>query len=46
MDLIGPVRPSTRGGKNYIFIIIDDYSRFTYVALLHEKSDTTDELQN
>jgi len=24
MDLIGPIHPSSRGGKNYIFTVLDD----------------------
>ncbi|XP_070050888.1 uncharacterized protein [Nicotiana tomentosiformis] len=29
MDLCGPMRVPSRGGKRYIFVIVDDYSRFT-----------------
>ncbi|XP_070002166.1 uncharacterized protein [Nicotiana sylvestris] len=28
-DLCGPMRVQSRGGKRYIFVIVDDYSRFT-----------------
>ena len=45
MDLIGPVRPATKGGKNYILTVIDDYSRFVFVALLCEKSEAKEELK-
>ncbi|XP_070022773.1 uncharacterized protein [Nicotiana sylvestris] len=29
MDLCDPMRVQSRGGKRYIFVIVDDYSRFT-----------------
>ncbi|XP_070039729.1 uncharacterized mitochondrial protein AtMg00300-like [Nicotiana tomentosiformis] len=29
MDLCGPMRVASRGGKKYIFVIVNDYSRFT-----------------
>ncbi|XP_070031839.1 uncharacterized mitochondrial protein AtMg00300-like [Nicotiana tomentosiformis] len=29
MDLCGPWRVPSRGGKKYIFVIVDDYSRFS-----------------
>ncbi|XP_070048833.1 uncharacterized mitochondrial protein AtMg00300-like [Nicotiana tomentosiformis] len=29
MDLCEPMRVASRGGKKYIFVIVDDYSRFT-----------------
>ncbi|GJY86922.1 retrovirus-related pol polyprotein from transposon TNT 1-94 [Tanacetum coccineum] len=31
MDLCGPMRVTSVNGKKYILIIIDDYSRFTWV---------------
>lgn len=40
IDLIGPIKPQSRGGKKYILTIIDDYSRVIFVELLKEKSDT------
>lgn len=51
MDLIGPIKPSTRGGKKYIFRIIDDfhriddYSRVIFVSLLQEKSEASNVLK-
>ena len=29
MDLCGPMRIQSRSGKRYVFVIVDDYSRFT-----------------
>ncbi|GKC80434.1 putative reverse transcriptase domain-containing protein [Tanacetum coccineum] len=33
MDLCGPMRVASVNGKKYILIIVDDYSRFTWVKL-------------
>ncbi|XP_060170564.1 uncharacterized protein LOC132601497 [Lycium barbarum] len=40
MDLVGPTRTSSIGGKRYAFVIIDDFSRFTWVIFLAHKDDT------
>ena len=29
IDLCGPMRIMSRGGKRYVCVIVDDYSRFT-----------------
>ena len=29
MDLFGPTKTASIGGKRYAFVIVDDYSRFT-----------------
>nr|GEY25264.1 hypothetical protein [Tanacetum cinerariifolium] len=34
MDLCGPMRVQTINGKKYILVIVDDYSRFTWVKFL------------
>ncbi|GJT96230.1 retrovirus-related pol polyprotein from transposon TNT 1-94 [Tanacetum coccineum] len=34
MDLCGPMRVASINGKRYILVIVDDYSRFTWLALL------------
>lgn len=45
MDLIGPVRPATKGEENYILTVIDEYSRFVFVPLLWEKSEAKEEIK-
>ena len=40
MDLFGPTRTTSLGGKRYGFVIIDDYSRFTWVFFLAHKDET------
>ncbi|GJU65296.1 retrovirus-related pol polyprotein from transposon TNT 1-94 [Tanacetum coccineum] len=40
MDLCGTMRVQTIIGKKYILVIIDDYSRFTWVKFLRSKDET------
>lgn len=39
MDLIGPTPVQSIGGRKYILGMVDDFSRFSWVAFLHAKSD-------
>ncbi|GJU76465.1 retrovirus-related pol polyprotein from transposon TNT 1-94 [Tanacetum coccineum] len=40
MDLCGPMLVQTINGKKYILVIVDDYSRFTWVKFLRLKDET------
>ncbi|GJX26623.1 integrase, catalytic region, zinc finger, CCHC-type containing protein [Tanacetum coccineum] len=40
MDLCGPIRVASINGKKYILVIVDDYSRYTWVYFLHSKDET------
>jgi hypothetical protein len=40
MDLFGPNAYISIGGKKYGLIIVDDYSHFTWVFILQDKSET------
>nr|GEV45794.1 putative ribonuclease H-like domain-containing protein [Tanacetum cinerariifolium] len=40
MDLCGPMRVASVNGKKYILVIVDDYSRFTWVKCLRSKDET------
>ncbi|GJR21776.1 retrovirus-related pol polyprotein from transposon TNT 1-94 [Tanacetum coccineum] len=42
MDLCGPMRVASINGKKYILIIVDDYSRFTWVKFLTSKDKAPD----
>ncbi|GJW42313.1 retrovirus-related pol polyprotein from transposon TNT 1-94 [Tanacetum coccineum] len=42
MDLYGPMRVANVNGKKYILVIIDDYSRFTWVKFLASKDEAPD----
>jgi hypothetical protein len=39
-DPCGPITPVTPGGKQYFLLLVDDKSRYMWVALLAAKSDT------
>nr|GFC18472.1 retrovirus-related Pol polyprotein from transposon TNT 1-94 [Tanacetum cinerariifolium] len=40
MDLCGPMHVESVNGKKYILVIVDDYSRFTWVKFLRSKDET------
>ncbi|KAI3685731.1 hypothetical protein L6452_34989 [Arctium lappa] len=44
MDLCGPVSTPSLGGRRYILVIIDEFTRYTWVFFLRYKSDTTEEI--
>ncbi|GKC71108.1 retrovirus-related pol polyprotein from transposon TNT 1-94, partial [Tanacetum coccineum] len=39
MDLFGPVKPQTISHNKYTIVIVDEYSRYTWVFCLKKKSD-------
>nr|GEZ86023.1 hypothetical protein [Tanacetum cinerariifolium] len=42
MDLCRPMRVESVNGKKYILVIVDDYSRFTWVKCLRSKDEAPD----
>ncbi|GKA28818.1 putative ribonuclease H-like domain-containing protein [Tanacetum coccineum] len=42
MDLCGPMRVASVDEKKYILVIVDDYSRFTWVKCLKSKDEALD----
>nr|GEW86223.1 retrovirus-related Pol polyprotein from transposon TNT 1-94 [Tanacetum cinerariifolium] len=42
MDLCGPMRVESINRKKYILVIVDDYSRFTWVKFLRSKDEAPD----
>ena len=42
IDLFGPSRYASLNGKYYAFVIVDDFSRYTWVLFLTNKDDTLD----
>jgi hypothetical protein len=42
INLMGPMQVESIGGKRYDFVVVDVFSRFTYVNFIREKSDTFD----
>ena len=39
LDLMGPTRTESLGGKRYIMVVVDKLIRYTWVILLRSKSD-------
>jgi transposase InsO family protein len=46
MDLFGLIAYISIGESKYCLVIVDDYSRFTWVLFLQEKSQTQETLKN
>jgi hypothetical protein len=45
MDLFGPVAYISIGGSKYGLVIVDDFSRFTWVFFLSDKGETQETLK-
>ena len=43
MDLMGLTQTASLGGKKYILVVVDDYSWYTWISLLKEKSKAVDQ---
>jgi len=44
MDLFGPVNVQSLAGNKYTLVIVNEFSRYTWVFFLRSKSDTHDEI--
>jgi hypothetical protein len=40
MDLVGPARVRSTGGKWYVLVVVDNYSRYAWVFFFEEKGET------
>ena len=40
LDLFGPTRITSLGGSKYRLVVVDDFSRFTWVSFLAHKDET------
>ena len=45
MDFKGPMRIENKGRKRYVLVVVDDFSRFSFVSFLREKSKTIEHLK-
>ncbi|GJW78642.1 putative ribonuclease H-like domain-containing protein [Tanacetum coccineum] len=45
MDLCGPMRIASINGKRYVLVIVDDYSRYTWVVFLKSKDEAPEEIK-
>jgi len=39
IDLMRPMQVASIGGKRYVLVVVHDFSRFTWVNFIREKSD-------
>nr|GEW38905.1 retrovirus-related Pol polyprotein from transposon TNT 1-94 [Tanacetum cinerariifolium] len=46
IDLCGPMRVASINGKRYVLMIVDDYSRYTWVHFLRTKDETQEVIKN
>ncbi|TYK19154.1 gag-pol polyprotein [Cucumis melo var. makuwa] len=46
MDLMGPMHAESLRGKRYVLVVVDDYSRYTWVCFLKRKTDTVETCKN
>ena len=46
VDLMGPTRTKNLEGKRYIMVIVDDFSRYTWVEFLRETLEACEKLEN
>jgi transposase InsO family protein len=44
MDIVGPSRVRSMGGKWYVLLIVDDYSRYSWVFFLESKDKVFEHL--
>ena len=45
VDLMGPTRTESMGGKRYIMVVVDDFSRYSWVEFLRKKSEAYDKME-
>ena len=46
VDLMGPTRTESLGGKRYIMVIVDDFLGYTWVEFLREKLEACEKLNS
>ena len=39
MDLMGPMQVESHGGERYAYVVVVDFSRFTWINFIREKYD-------
>ncbi|GKC72921.1 retrovirus-related pol polyprotein from transposon TNT 1-94 [Tanacetum coccineum] len=45
MDLCGPMRVESINGKRYVLVIVEDYSRYTWVHFLRSKDEAPEQIK-
>ena len=44
IDLMGPARVQSLGGKKYILVVVDDFTKYTWVVLLKDKGEALEKM--
>ena len=44
INLMGPARVRSLGGKKYILVVVDDFTRYTWVMLLRDKAEAPEKV--
>ena len=44
IDLMGPARVQSLGGKKYILVVVDDFTRYTWIVLLKDKGEAPEKM--
>ena len=44
IDLMGPTRVQSLSGKKYILVVVDDFTRYTWVVLLTDKAEAPEKM--
>ena len=44
INLMGPARVQSLGGKKYILVVVDDFTRYTWVMLLNDKAEVPEKM--
>ena len=46
LDLMGPSRTESLGGKRYIMVVVDNFTGYTWVILLRSKSNALEHIED
>ena len=44
IDLMGPARVQSLGEKKYILVVVNDFTRYTWVVLLRDKIEAPEKM--
>ena len=44
IDLMGPAKVQSLGGKKYILVVMDNFTRYTWVVLLKDKAEAPEKM--
>ena len=45
LDLMGPTRTESLSGKRYIIVVVDDFTKYTWIILLRSKFDAPEHIK-